>query len=214
MLLLSSTYTANLAAFLSAPQIVLLGPRTFEELSQATVCIRNTVLTGLILPYVGRNAPNPLSVAEQADPVLTEQWTREALLRGDCDAIAEVADFATFRLLEHCDTFWSPTNVEFAEHPPYFFMRGNTSAELAFVRKLTDGMLKYYPTRERVEMLNRLTGRGQTCPPGVHASHSPVYLPHISLASPLRLRGLRAAPARQTCTRGRASPSRTSLGCS
>ena len=64
-----------------------------DELN-ARRCIRNTILTPHILPFIGTNAPNPLTVAEQADGRLTEEWTRRALEAGECDAIAEINGFA------------------------------------------------------------------------------------------------------------------------
>ena len=74
-------------------------------------------------------------MAQQADPVLTEEWTRNALLRGDCDAIAETSDLAHQRLLDHCDVFYSPPDIKFAEHPFYTFVRGNSTEERDLARR-------------------------------------------------------------------------------
>ena len=144
VLIVTATYTANLAAFLTAPNVVELGPKTMDELKRATVCIRNTILTPYILPFIGTNAPNPLTVAEQADGRLTEEWTRRALEAGECDAIAEINGFAQRRLIDNCKTLHMPRAIAFGNHIPLGMMRGETAEEREIARNFTAGLMDWY----------------------------------------------------------------------
>ena len=61
---------ATLASVLiKSNAIIYHGPSTLEELKESTACILITTSTSTVLPYIGRNAPNPLTIKEQANAV-------------------------------------------------------------------------------------------------------------------------------------------------
>jgi hypothetical protein len=178
VLIVTATYTANLAAFLTAPNVVELGPKTMDELKRATVCIRNTILTPYILPFIGTNAPNPLTIAEQADGRLTEEWTRRALEAGECDAIAEINGFAQRRLIDNCETLHMPRAIAFGNHIPLGMMRGETAEEREIARNFTAGLMDWYATEDYTAARRSLESVGLECPPDV-AERTSVTVTHL-----------------------------------
>ena len=163
VLIVTATYTANLAAFLTAPTTVLHGPQTVDELRNARVCIRSQPIANLIIPHIGFNVENGMSVVDNADPVKTAEWTERALMSGECDAIADMEDMARMRLLAECDKFHMPDGIRVGEYSAYHIMRGG-AGERGLVENVTAAILRHLPSTERIDYYKDITGKGRTCP--------------------------------------------------
>lgn len=163
LLIVTATYTANLAAFLTAPTTVLHGPQTVDELRNARVCIRSQPIANLIIPHIGFNVENGMSVVDNADPVKTAEWTERALMSGECDAIADMEDMARMRLLAECDKFHMPDGIRVGEYSAYHIMRGG-AGERGLVENVTAAILRHLPSTERIDYYKDITGKGRTCP--------------------------------------------------
>ena len=163
VLIVTATYTANLAAFLTAPTTVLHGPQTVDELRNARVCIRSQPIANLIIPHIGFNVENGMSVVDNADPVKTAEWTERALMSGECDAIADMEDMARMRLLAECDKFHMPDGIRVGEYSAYHIMRGG-AGERGLVENVTSAILRHLPSTERIDYFKDITGKGRTCP--------------------------------------------------
>eukprot|EP00933_Yihiella_yeosuensis_P046132 TRINITY_DN41605_c0_g1_i1.p1 TRINITY_DN41605_c0_g1~~TRINITY_DN41605_c0_g1_i1.p1 ORF type:complete len:594 (-),score=93.24 TRINITY_DN41605_c0_g1_i1:118-1899(-) len=102
-LVFTSTYTANLAAFFTAPAYEILGPKDFEDLKQARACVRFTGHCSWFSPFVGSCVENP-------EPFkMTAEWwqssfdfCRRKLLAREADVWLD--DFLTVKkyTMKHC----------------------------------------------------------------------------------------------------------------
>ncbi|CAL6344664.1 unnamed protein product [Bathycoccus prasinos] len=146
VLMVGATYTANLASFLiQSNASIYHGPTTLEELKQSTACIQQTIATPLIEPYVGKNAPNPLTVAEQANQTLTESWTHGALMRVECDRSYVIP------------------GLTIAAQQWYQFTAGETLEQRNFARKAHAAMDGFVQTAEYQRLYAEAFGSRAVC---------------------------------------------------
>ncbi len=164
VLMVGATYTANLASFLiQSNASIYHGPTTFEELKQSTACIQQTIATPLIEPYVGKNAPNPLTVAEQANQTLTESWTHGALMRGECDVIIRPAAYNYILPEVECDRSYVIPGLTIAAQQWYQFTAGETLEQRNFARKAHAAMDGFVQTAEYQRLYAEAFGSGAAC---------------------------------------------------
>jgi hypothetical protein len=110
----SATYTANLAAFLTAPSYTVLGPQTMEELKQAAVCARWTDPGSVAgLQQFSREVVLPPTDGSVAPGRRGHWWARAQLQHGACDAIVDILVDAKAESLEHCSTMQLSPNLQF-----------------------------------------------------------------------------------------------------
>ncbi|CAD7949106.1 unnamed protein product [Amoebophrya sp. A120] len=128
VLILTNTYVANLAAFLTRPKYVIHGPQTIADIQSANVCCRwlgsaanfqyNYGFTGKFLTpplsYFFQPARAGVSEEENAERLRTnvDTWAREQLFAGNCDAIVEMNDMAQSESLRFCDTLHLNPDVQ------------------------------------------------------------------------------------------------------
>eukprot|EP00392_Amoebophrya_sp_AT5.2_P019127 g19858.t1 len=144
VLILTATYTANLAAVLTRPGFTVHGPQTAEEVRGAKVCCRwpATEFFRDFFGFTGAILSPPASlmefaarsdeehVVEQMDlqheyealRVRVDNWAREQLFAGKCDAILEMDSFAHLESLEHCDSLHLHPSIRFGAWEATTFM--------------------------------------------------------------------------------------------
>jgi hypothetical protein len=83
-LVLTAAYTANLAAFFTAPSVSLVGPQSMEELGDATVCVPLDLTAPLVRPFAKRVIIPPTSSLDGdlgLNAAIT--WCHEAIVDAD-----------------------------------------------------------------------------------------------------------------------------------
>ena len=83
-LVLVAAYTANLAAFFTAPAMVLIGPKTLTELYGADVCVPLPLTEPAVAPFVGdgRTMSAPTEVAAASGLRGALEWCHRQILEG------------------------------------------------------------------------------------------------------------------------------------
>lgn len=161
VLVISATYTANLAAFLTKPNYRIHGPQNFAELKTATVCVNWPMmataqrLAGLAGPQVIFPEHNPpLGMSDRY------VWAYNTLQAGKCDAIVDSKAFLKPMSLRHCgDTHLNP-DISFLKTPLYHIMRANDTERARQVSEIT---LKVLARDSYVIMLEKILRYGESC---------------------------------------------------
>ena len=80
VLVIQNTYTANLAAFLTASPVRVLGPKTMQQLKSAKVCLRwDTMYNSVVESFVGEVVvPDPKVVPYEI--AARDAWGREQIV--------------------------------------------------------------------------------------------------------------------------------------
>lgn len=89
VLVVNATYTANLAAFFTAPAVQLVGPTSFNSLSTATVCVPEGIAYDSIRNFVGRIIIPSKAAIRAADP--TGLQPLQAAMSWCHDAVRDVS---------------------------------------------------------------------------------------------------------------------------
>lgn len=127
VMVVSATYTANLAAFLTKQSVTIHGPQTAVALQSAKVCFRwDQYNSPHMLVYVGSMVLPPAAMEQEKRGA----WGREKLERGECDAIVEPLPFAQKEALRFCDSMHLNPDLQFGHRPVVSLMRDDTQAHL------------------------------------------------------------------------------------
>lgn len=168
VLMVGATYTATLASVLiKSNAIIYHGPSTLEELKESTACILITTSTSTVLPYIGRNAPNPLTIKEQANATLNEKWTHAALMNGECDVIIRPKAYQYITPGMDCDRIYVIQGLTLAPSQWYQFTAGTTPEQRKFAKKAHGHIDRIVQTAEYQRLYTEhFTSNGQ-CPEDV-----------------------------------------------
>jgi len=153
-LVLSAVYTANLAAFLTAPTYVYSGPQSMTDLKSATACVPYRGTVGqVVVPVYAKKIILPPSDLNQQDGY---KWSVDSLKAGDCDLIADVEGNIINIALKNCNTMYIPPNIKFGATPIFNVLREEDS-ELA--RNINLGILAVLQEPEYLTVLSDSIGR-------------------------------------------------------
>jgi hypothetical protein len=137
VLVLSATYTANLAAFLTKPNFVIHGPSTMEALKTAKVCTRWTGYDATYLPFVGELITPPATMPQ----IERTAWAQEKLQSEECSAIIEIGSMAVSESLENCDIMFLNKDLSFVPLPVVSILPARNSEEVDLWRNVSNAVL-------------------------------------------------------------------------
>ena len=144
VLVVGATYTANLAAFLTAPNVKVYGPRDLSELKETTACYSWSSLEGsetmaefvksiVLIPRNedGSAAIHPLDFAG------IREWQLRNLKDGVCDIVIDGIVAVLKQVKENCGVFSHVSDIQFGPTPMWNMMRRNTAFEVELARNVT-----------------------------------------------------------------------------
>ena len=162
VLIVSSTYTANLAAILTKKSKVLVGPTTMEELKDATVC---TVWANKQQLEIIRRFTKDV-VEPPAFPTLVEgrNWALDQLLnKGNCTAIVSSQINLNRLLEEDCDTLYEPHQISLARIPYYHTMLANTPKQKETFHRMNNAFGRLLSDPKLVSIEKKLSYLDNSC---------------------------------------------------
>mmetsp|Transcript_19031 Transcript_19031/g.47638 ORF Transcript_19031/g.47638 Transcript_19031/m.47638 type:complete len:591 (+) Transcript_19031:147-1919(+) len=198
VMVVSATYTANLAAFLTKQSVTIHGPQTAVALQSAKVCFRwDQYNSPDMLVYVGSMVLPPAAMEQEKRGA----WGREKLEKGECDAIVEPLPFAQKEALQFCGSMHLNPDLQFGHRPVVSLMRDDTQAHLrewfSSAEQLRGRRLS--PEQRQRKTLGALLGGGAKQGSEVDERHSGGVLAETAAAGsphpPQRSRGLSAEAA-------------------
>ena len=165
-LIITATYTANLAAFLTRPSTALDGPTTMEELSDSVICSIEMVDTP---SYYALNSysrdqvvpPPEIWDSAEADEEVWK-WALDSLNSKKCDAIVDATPTLKYKLFEgdNCDRYIIPPLISFAPFQIFFDTR---MTEQSLVRAFNAAVLYAQALPEYMKILRDTLGEGKSC---------------------------------------------------
>eukprot|EP00929_Paragymnodinium_shiwhaense_P001509 TRINITY_DN101741_c0_g1_i1.p1 TRINITY_DN101741_c0_g1~~TRINITY_DN101741_c0_g1_i1.p1 ORF type:complete len:507 (-),score=33.98 TRINITY_DN101741_c0_g1_i1:91-1611(-) len=116
VLILVSTYTANLAAFFTRPQVVVYGPTDMAMLKKATACTTYSLGYEFLDPFVGKRMELPHGDYDMSiSPVQREQFCLEQLRKRKADVFLDTSVTVTrLALQNNCKNFDIVPAIDFA----------------------------------------------------------------------------------------------------
>ena len=154
-----STYTANLAAILTRPQYSYGGPLTLEDLQSSVACFRIPRTPGewIVPKFVSDMLLPPSDTPTFA---LLYAWGRQMLQDGECDVIIELEGNAILESLNYCDSMYLPPGIRLAPIPLFNVLR-KEDAELE--RFISLNILVVLQSPEYMSILSNNLGIGKSC---------------------------------------------------
>lgn len=163
VLIVNATYTANLAAVLSAPSIQVHGPSSMEQLSDSKVCVLHPYWN-----FLGNLYGNTVTTASREeipdidkffDMPSRKEWCREQLNKGGCDIWLHDEAILHRELLSNCS---SREKAEFVK--VLTIMYGFVSADRVNAANLSTGLMALTNMKEMTTIKTKYFGIGRTCP--------------------------------------------------
>ena len=159
-----ATYTANLAAFLTAPSYQIHGPKTMAGLKKATVCARWTEphQVASLRRFCGKVVVPPTdgSVALGRPG---HWWARKQLQDGVCEAIVDIKVDAKTESLEHCSTMHLHNELQFEAIHDVGIIRANDTALWQNMSRAIANLVSGPGTPAYSDMLSRHLQYGMAC---------------------------------------------------
>ena len=118
-LITTSSFTANLAAFLTNPRRVVSGPGTLDELSAATACVSYDWWGFYVTNFAGGVVWPPNGAYELDDYAGRTQFCVDAVKDDASEVDVFLTTDAQFVLLENCDSLVKAPGIEFEPTPVY-----------------------------------------------------------------------------------------------
>lgn len=127
VIVLASTYTANLASFFTRPNSRTYGPQTYRQARRSTACVDNLFLKeGQIRPFISsltalpetRENPVTLATGYKIESTLIargQQYCLDALHSGDADLFVDVCDHGGL-VRTRCRYPWHPIFAASVQH--------------------------------------------------------------------------------------------------
>ena len=162
VLITTSTYTANLAAFLTKKSKVIIGPTNMEELKESIVC-------------TSWPDENQIEIIRRftkevhAPPVFTSfevgnEWAVDQLLNGGkCTAIISLVPDSNFMLNKNCDDLHQPLGIAFAPTPLYHIMLANTPKQKENFHRINNAFARILSDPKYNSLSNRFLNLEETC---------------------------------------------------
>jgi len=185
-LVITATYTANLAAFFTAPSYTLHGPASADALSRATVCVPLDFTVPLVAPHVSRafSAPRQVVAAGGLSAALTH--CHEAVLSGAAEAVVSYdATLQDYTLASGACRFdeaiaGQPLDVvpglAFSPVTLHYFMK---SAAGDLLKTFNVALLKLLRSKEYLKLLEEFYLNGVQCGSGFETGSGKVTFSQI-----------------------------------
>jgi len=158
VLVVSATYTANLASFFTRPGIQLHGPKDRASLRDAVACVLPEESTVAIAqPFVKEIISPPYDMEFQAK----RQWCHDALQEGQATVWIDDMGSLNEWLLNHCDTTAIVHTIALAPRR-YSFV--TTFDKRAVAANLSQAIIKLETTTVWKELQRQSFGWGDSCP--------------------------------------------------
>ena len=167
VLVIQNTYTANLAAFLTSPTVQVLGPKTMQQLSDATCCLRWPSLKEHVSAFVGHVITPGPEVPVEIDELVA--WGQKMLQEEKCDCLIEGEADARTEVLRSCDTMEFHPDLTFAPTPAFLVSRGD-SAGREIATRLSNATLQIIPSRDYQNLQVTWLKKGRSCSSEVRTS--------------------------------------------
>lgn len=175
ILIVNATYTANLAAFLSAPSVQVHGPSTMDQLADSTVCSLADIFAAPALLYGG----SMVTASEEeypSDPTLgtidvvgRTAWVNDKLDSGGCDVWLHDKAVLQGEYLAACD---SREMASFINVAPIFYSFGGLDRTLT--ANLSAGLTDLIATPDMSNLKRSAFGEGLTCDDGGGDDTTPI----------------------------------------
>jgi hypothetical protein len=171
VLIISATYTANLAAFLVAPNVELLGPQDMQELANARVCLPAAPFEDYVESFVGTLVQPPFTGGGEK----RGEWCYHELIADRVDALVDSSEVNKKFSLNHCDDTALVSTINFS--PIFLTLMFNKEPQSeAFVRNFTVAHAEFARTRQFKNIELEDLGRGQKCPEKRYSATDPMQL--------------------------------------
>jgi len=154
-----STYTANLAAILSQSNYSYGGPTTLEDLQSSVACFRIPRTPGewIVPRFVSYMLLPPSDIPTF---VLLYAWGRQMLQDGKCDVIIELEGNAILESLNYCDTMYLSPGIRLAPTPLFNVLR---KEDTELERLVSINILAVLQSPEYMSILSNNLGIGKSC---------------------------------------------------
>eukprot|EP00929_Paragymnodinium_shiwhaense_P119893 TRINITY_DN91802_c0_g1_i1.p1 TRINITY_DN91802_c0_g1~~TRINITY_DN91802_c0_g1_i1.p1 ORF type:complete len:499 (-),score=31.98 TRINITY_DN91802_c0_g1_i1:66-1562(-) len=154
VLIMSATYTANLAAYFTQSNREVFGPSDMTELSKATACIVLEDLRRWMGSYVSKVVVAPWSPWDSSVPTeVRREWCKGELVAGRVDTVIDSYNILLKYQLQHCDDTFLVPSIKFSPFHSALIMT-NSPQNFDLVTKLTAGMvqLEHRPALHQMRM--------------------------------------------------------------
>jgi hypothetical protein len=167
VLVVGATYTANLAAFLTAPNIVVHGPKNLRELQDATACY-----PWKQFEWGADQMPNfvkDVVTLPEDIPVLDDEkvleWMTGNLESGKCDVVIDSIILILKWVGLSCENFAHVPEIQFGPTPQWGLMRGDTKFERELARNVSKATRVLRAGTDYSDIMRNTLGIGkQVCP--------------------------------------------------
>ncbi|CAK0824986.1 unnamed protein product [Prorocentrum cordatum] len=157
VLVLSSTYTANLASFFTRPSTRVHGPIDRATLRDATACVLpDDPLQAIVQPYVKDIVSPSAGMEYQAQ----RQWCHAALQEGQASVWIDDMGSLSEWLLKHCDSVALVNTIALAPRRLAFVA---SHEKRSIVANLSQAIIKLESTPAWIELQRDSFGWGSSC---------------------------------------------------
>ncbi len=174
VLIVQATYTANLAAFLSAPSIEIHGPTTMDGLAESVVCVLHPDFSSPAFQYGGSVVMASLDELPQLasgtiDIDGRKDWVRDQLDTGGCDIWMHDVAVLQGEYLASCANRELASWINVA---PIIYAMGGFNRSL--VANLSAGIASFSQMPEFASLQRSHFGTGLTCGAESGGSDQPI----------------------------------------
>ena len=171
ILIIGATYTANLAAFFTAPSVIVHGPTDLDSLGKAKICYLYEEWLGYttIPAFVGSvvhppASPTPLEPSSQTDLRHRIDGCMAMLKSGEADAIVDQDIFLAVVVndMYGCEEWSIVPNLNFAPQYQSLVFRDDTQGS-ALARNYSVAFADFVTRKEYLTMVSNQLGLGKTC---------------------------------------------------
>lgn len=160
VMMVTATYTANLAAFFVAPAVTLHGPSDMETLRGSKACYTYDSYAHLISPFVKELVYPPKGVTAIED---RKRFCYDLLMADEVDVFIEGQTILPKFALDKCDTTALINKIVFGEYYFSLFFPSSHPRGMELYRNLTAGLLEVTGKTAQTDRMKRYFGKGKAC---------------------------------------------------
>eukprot|EP00746_Dinoflagellata_sp_MGD_P124400 gnl/MRDRNA2_/MRDRNA2_58993_c0_seq3.p1 gnl/MRDRNA2_/MRDRNA2_58993_c0~~gnl/MRDRNA2_/MRDRNA2_58993_c0_seq3.p1 ORF type:complete len:375 (-),score=56.81 gnl/MRDRNA2_/MRDRNA2_58993_c0_seq3:550-1674(-) len=161
VMMVTATYTANLAAFFVAPAVKLHGPSDMESLRGSKACYTYEVWAPLIQPFVKELVTPPEDAVTSTEDRI--QFCYDLLMKDEVDVFIEGQTILPKFALDNCDTTFLQNQIVFGEYYFSMFFPSAHPRGLELYRNLSAGLLEVTSKTAQTNRMKQYFGKGQAC---------------------------------------------------
>ena len=159
VLIVTSSYTANLASFLTRPSTMTVGPTTMNELKDAKVCTVWSDESDLaVVQRFVKEIHAPVNFTSFEESRL---WVYDELIYNqNCDAFVGWNIEIQLNLLQHCNVYTRPEEIDFAPFPFYIIM---SKEKEELFNRINNGILRLMGDPKYKVVVDQTLHMGKSC---------------------------------------------------